>query len=111
MPALPTTQTFESPVDSIIRDLNVAFRAFRRDLSETHPSGELTLSLTFPTRMDADFRELSVPKIELKFYHYQSYNAWITAEGLEWEEVKSEMFRRLSRDKTLKRLTNLKSEE
>jgi len=111
--SLPSTEHFqyESPVDSYIRDLNVAARALRRELMESHPSGTLTFTVTFPMRMDLEWNKLAVPKISLSFYHYESFNTTVTVEGLEWEEVKGEILRRLGRDKSLKRLANLSGEE
>lgn len=96
---------FQPLADSYINDLNVAFRAVRNDLAETHPSGELSLTITFPARMDLEPRALAVPKISLRFYHYASYQSSITSEGLEWGEVVAELFRLLKRDARLKQIT------
>ena len=97
--------TFQPLVDAYISDINVAFRAVRNDLATSHPPGELSLTITYPTRMDLDAHGLAIPKIALRFYHYQSYTASVTAEGLEWTEVVAELFRLLKRDARLKQIT------
>ena len=105
---LSTTDTFIHIiplVDTYINEIGVAFRAVRRDLSESHPSGELQLTLSFSTRMDAEDQSLTVPKIGLRFYHYQSYSTSLVSEGLEWSEVVTELFRLLRRDARLKQIT------
>ena len=100
-----TFTTYQPLVDAYINDINAAFRAVRNDLATSHPSGELSLTITYPTRMDLDAHGLAIPKITLRFYHYQSYTASVTAEGLEWAEVVAELFRLLKRDAHLKQIT------
>ena len=91
-------------VDGCIHDINKAVAALRNQLSESHPNGELTFTLTLTTRMDVAGPVLTVPKLKLSFYHFQTYEGWINAEGLEWDEVKTEFLRKLKRDVSLKRL-------
>jgi hypothetical protein len=93
-------------VDGSISDINLAFRALRNEIALSNPSGELTLTLIFTSRIDADGSSLSVPKIKLSFYHYQNFEGYINAEGLEWEETKKELIRKLRRDVNLKRLSH-----
>jgi len=101
--------TFHTVVDGYVESLGKAVRALRNDLLESHPSGNLSFRLELPTRMDADPSALPVPEIVLTFYHYSIYDTnSVTVKGLEWDEVRDEFFRRLGRDRTLKRLSAAK---
>jgi hypothetical protein len=110
--SLPDTITYSSNVDSYISDIGKAFRAMRNDLTAERPSGTLTLTLDFPLRMDGDAGVPPVPVIKLVFYHHYVWddNA-ITVKGLEFKEVRDELFRRLGRDSNLKRIANMKGAE
>lgn len=106
---LPAKVTYVSAVDSYLADLAAAFRALRNDLVHDRPSGQLSMNLEFGLRMDGDYAQPPVPKITLQFYHHYSWeSSTITVSGLEFEEVRSELFRRLGRDSNLKRLANQK---